>query len=110
MTNQTNEERLEKVKADRKMAPMEYVDGVLLLDLLDVDWLIQQVERVQELERLLNESKDGLYWNNLSLLHWKAENARLRKTLEEIKFQTTLSETPTNVLDAVDQALKGPST
>lgn len=50
MTTETNAERLERVKAEKQHVLMDYYDGVPIQDLLDINWLIQQAERVQELE------------------------------------------------------------
>lgn len=74
MTTETNAERLENIARD--------IDG----NLLEIIEVLQQkenlAERAEELERKLNEIKDGVYWDELQLLHWKAENARLREALE----------------------------
>ncbi|WP_342537326.1 hypothetical protein [Sporosarcina sp. FSL K6-3508] len=99
MTTETNEERVRKIIADRK-------SGYPLLN-KDFDWFIQQAERAQELEELnisLSEESRG---NFQAASKYKRENACLREALEEIKFQTTFVETSDNVLEAIEQALKG---
>ncbi|MGX9931977.1 hypothetical protein PD280_06230 [Virgibacillus salarius] len=55
---------------------------------LEADWkyLIQQAERVQELEQ---------------------QNQFYKQALEEINFQASLDETSDNVQEAIDKALKG---
>ncbi|PIC88412.1 hypothetical protein CSV71_14900 [Sporosarcina sp. P21c] len=69
MTTETNAERLERIEFSGEGLEDE-----------DFEWLIQQAERVQELEKQLNETKALPML--MELEKRKSENARLRKALE----------------------------
>lgn len=114
MTTETNAERLEEIK---KAPGVDYLLGGTALE-VHWDWLIQQAERVLELEKTIAQRDSFI--ETLQVVHFKelageeAENARLREALEKITA-TPLGGAYTDVVEAARyqriarQALKGES-
>ena len=101
-------ERLEIIKFLRKsektvspgMQPSE------LISRKDVDWLIQQAERVQELEQVIGDLYENVAAFETLWLEEKRKNQRYKQALENI----TISSIPLEIDDAVNiarQALEG---
>lgn len=96
MTTETNAERLEIIR-DKQMQ-------MHALSTFDVNWLIQQAERVQELERHMSMSgRNSLLF---SLADCDAENKRLRKALKLVGSDICTEEDREFI---VERALKGES-
>lgn len=93
MTAETNMERLQKIKdfvpGLLDMSDNEGIGSANLLNIMnDFDWLVQQSERVQELEDELTEWHAGQNMNSEHYNHLRQlnlENARLRKRFEKFK-------------------------
>jgi hypothetical protein len=101
-------ERLEIIKFLRKsektvapgMQPSE------LISRKDVDWLIQQAERVEKLEEERDEWKDtaqSYYMTNQEL---REQNKRYRKAINNIIEKVMLFGTNEEVYEAIQDAIK----
>lgn len=83
MTNEANAERLETIKSEWNG------DDILCVD--DIDWLIEQAERAQELERAIDQkalsvqTKDYIYMGPDDSVSYKLlkDNPELRKKIDE---------------------------
>ena len=96
MITEANAERLEIIR-DKQMQ-------MHALSTFDVNWLIQQAERVQELEGHMSMSgRNSLLF---SLADYDAENKRLRKALKLVGSDICTEEDREFI---VERALKGES-
>ena len=73
----SDKERLEVIKKNHEFGKGEEWEFTVLTD--DIDWLIQQAEKVQELQKLRKIVAEAHQYN---LRKAAEENARLRETLE----------------------------
>ncbi len=81
MTAETNAERLDEIKSTHQWGIESSLADRGLSD-SDIDWLIQQAERAQELEKEIDVTRWDLAELSVDLMIPAKENARLREALE----------------------------
>ena len=89
----TNKERLDAIKGGAMFNQLakrtgEITHSLFTLDADDYDWLIQQAERVQELEKARKTLSDNHFQQIEQHKYLLQQNKRYREALETIKMVT----------------------
>ena len=97
----TDKERLEN------MSPIGFdLNGNVLLKGDDYHWLMEQAERVQELESKLNKQIEIGYKFEGEVYDLAKENKRYREAINNINKKAVLFGTSDEVYDAIQDAIK----
>ena len=100
-----SKERLEEAKLMAEMLRAETrLPHDFPFDL--VDWLVEQAERVQELEEDLTKYRNGFEFQLLINNSIKKQNKRYREAIEDIKKTWKNPHNPYNQLDEIHEIIK----